>query len=188
MTTATATVERTGDDEQRAIAQVQRGDRAAFSLLVRRHQQRAYAVCRAVVGNHEDAEDAVQEGFLNAFRAIDRFTPGQPFGAWLHRIMVNAARDLRRRRAVRETDELSDAVAAKSEDWGTQISRATLLSAAIASLPERKRSVLVLHDVEGFSHAEIGDMLGIPEGTAKYDLHVARRMLRERLHDPRGDW
>ena len=79
------TVTERPSDEGDLVLSAQRGENAAFSELVRRHQRRAYAVARAIVINHEDAEDAVQEAFLHAFKAIDRFLPDQAFGAWLHR-------------------------------------------------------------------------------------------------------
>src|SRR3954467_12396090 len=79
------------------VIAAQAGNADAFASLVRLHQRRAYAVCRAIVLTHEDAEDAVQEGFLHAFKALDRFLPDQPFGAWLFRIMANASLDLVRR-------------------------------------------------------------------------------------------
>jgi RNA polymerase sigma-70 factor (ECF subfamily) len=91
--------------ERAIVIAAQRGSDDAFTALVRLHQRRAYAVTRAIVLSHEDAEDAVQEGFLHAHRALDRFRPDQPFGAWLYRIMANAALDLVRRRKVRDADE-----------------------------------------------------------------------------------
>lgn len=169
------------DGEAAIIAAVQGGDRAAFSQLVRQHQRRAYAVCRAILANHEDAEDAMQDGFLNAFRAIDTFKVNQPFGAWLHRIMANASRDVRRRRLARPTEELMDTVASSGADVADQVAFGEALERGLAKLTDRQRSVLVLHDVEGFSHVEIGHILGIPEGTAKYDLHVARKAMRAGL-------
>ena len=87
--------------ERALVLAAQDGDATAFAGLVRRHQRRAYAVARAVVLSHDDAEDAVQEGFLHAFRALSRFRPEQAFGAWLHRIVANAALDIARRRKVR---------------------------------------------------------------------------------------
>src|SRR5437660_9923805 len=84
-------------DERALVIAAQRGNSEAFATLVRNHQRRAYAVCRAIVLTHEDAEDAVQEGFLHAFKALDRFLPDQPFGAWLLRVMANAPRGLLRR-------------------------------------------------------------------------------------------
>ncbi|MFI5239677.1 MAG: RNA polymerase sigma factor, partial [Gemmatimonadales bacterium] len=92
-------------DERALTAAAQRGDQAAFGMLVRLHSKRAYAVARAIVTVHEDAEDAVQEAFVRAYQAIDRFNLDQAFGPWLNRIVANAALDLARRRKVRTTDE-----------------------------------------------------------------------------------
>ena len=177
----------TGKPEREYVLAAQRGAHDAFSALVRLHQRRAYAVARAIVLTHEDAEDAVQEGFLHAYRALDRFLPDQPFGAWLYRIMANAALDLVRRRKVREADELTDAVPMPFRDPGEADELRTRLSEALTHLSERQRSVIVLHDVEGFTHGEIGGMLGIPEGTARSDLHHARAALRRLLKDVRSD-
>jgi len=93
--------------EHALVVAAQRGDAESFAALVRLHQRRAYAVARAIVLTHEDAEDAVQEGFLHAFRALDRFLPDQAFGAWLNRIVANAALDITRRKKVRDADALA---------------------------------------------------------------------------------
>jgi RNA polymerase sigma-70 factor (ECF subfamily) len=174
--------------EREVVVAAQAGDAEAFAVLVRRHQRRAYAVARAIVFTHEDAEDAVQEGFLHAYRALDRFRPEQAFGAWLHRIVANAALDLSRRRKVRDADELSEAVASPRgpRDAAERDELRGRLRAGLAGLGARQRAVIVLHDVEGFKHAEIGAMLGIPEGTARSDLHHARAQLRRVLGDVRG--
>lgn len=169
------------EEERQFVLAAQEGDTAAFAQLVRRHQQRAYAVARAVLLSHEDAEDAVQEGFLHAHRALSRFRPDQPFGAWLHRIISNAALDLARRRKVRDTDELVDTHASPFRDPAEADELHDRLRSALTQLPDRQRSVLVLHDVEGYKHAEIGAMLGIPEGTARSDLHHARAAMRSIL-------
>ena len=177
------------DDARRELELViaaKSGDAEAFAGLVRMHQRRAYAVARAIVGTHEDAEDAVQEGFLHAYRALDRFLTGQSFGAWLHRIVANAALDLTRRRRVRDTDELSEVFASPFRDPAIDDELRTRLGAALGTLTERQRSVIVLHDVEGFKHGEIGAMLGIPEGTSRSDLHHARATLRRALADMRS--
>jgi RNA polymerase sigma-70 factor (ECF subfamily) len=174
-------------EEREWILSAQRGDEAAFGELVKRHQRRAYAVARAIVLNHEDAEDAVQEAFLHAFRALDRFRPDQAFGAWLHRIVANAALDLTRRRKVREAEELPDTVASPFHDPAEADDLKRRLREALADLPPRQRAVIVLHDVEGFKHAEIGNTLGIPEGTARSDLHYARARLRDALGDFRSE-
>lgn len=173
--------------ERALVLAAQSGDATAFAGLVRRHQRRAYAVARAVVLSHDDAEDAVQEGFLHAFRALDRFRPEQAFGAWLHRIVANAALDIARRRKVRDADELPESLASPHRDPAEAEELRTRLGAALETLGARQRAVIVLHDVEGYKHAEIGTLLGIPEGTARSDLHHARAALRRLLGDLRSD-
>src|SRR3954470_9761344 len=99
-------------DERALAVAAKAGDRESFGALVRMHQRRAYIVARSIVLTHEDAEDAVQDGFLRAYQALDRFDPGQAFGAWLNRIVANAALDLARRNKVRSAEELSDSTPA----------------------------------------------------------------------------
>lgn len=176
-----------GVTERDLVIAAQRGSEPAFAELVRLHQRRAYTVARAIVLSHEDAEDAVQDGFLHAYRALDRFRSDQPFGAWLNRIVANAALDLVRRRKVRDAEELPDNVAMPFHDPGEADELRRRLSTALTRLSERQRAVIVLHDVEGFTHGEIGSMLGIPEGTARSDLHHARAALRRLLKDVRSN-
>ena len=173
--------------EPALVEAAQRGSTEAFGQLVRLHQRRAYMVARAIVGSHEDAEDVVQDAFLHAYRALDRFIKGQPFGAWVNRITANAAFDLTRRRKVRAVEELPATLANPFFDPAEQDELRTRLSAAVEQLGERQRTVVLLHDVEGFQHAEIGEMLGIPEGTCRSDLHHARNALRRALKNLRGE-
>jgi len=173
--------------ERALVLAAQRGDSAAFAGLVQRHQRRAYAVARAIVLSHDDAEDAVQEGFLHAFRALERFRPEQAFGAWLHRIVANAALDIARRKKVRDADELPETLASPHRDPAVADELRLRLSQALETLGERQRAVIVLHDVEGYKHAEIGALLGIPEGTARSDLHHARAHLRRQLGNLRSE-
>ena len=174
-------------NERMLVIAAQRGEREAFSELVRTHERRAYAVARAIVVNHEDAEDAVQEAFLHAYRALHRFLPDQAFGAWLHRIVANAALDITRRRKVRDADELPETIASPFRDPAEANELRQRLQDALEKLPARQRAVIVMHDVEGFKHAEIGTMLGIPEGTARSDLHYARSYLRGVLGSVRSE-
>lgn len=180
-------IPRPAADERALAVAAQRGDQDAFGELVRRHERRAYGVARAIVTVHEDAEDVVQDAFVRAYQALDRFDVGQSFGAWLSRIVANAALDLARRRKVRTTDELHDGMAGAFRDPGELDELRQRLGEALRTLPERMRSVLVLHDVQGYAHAEIGRLLGIPEGTARSDLHHARHRLRALLHDLHGE-
>jgi RNA polymerase sigma-70 factor (ECF subfamily) len=169
---------RISDEERELVRLAKAGDDRGFAGLVRLHQRRAYAVARSIVLTHEDAEDAVQEGFLRAHQALDRFDPSQAFGAWLNRIVANAALDLARRRKVRNAEELSDSMPSAFRDPAEGSELRERLEAALARLSDRARAVIVLHDIEGFTHAEIGEMLGIPGGTARSDLHHARQKLR----------
>ena len=173
--------------ERGLVLAAQEGSETAFAGLVQRHQRRAYAVARSIVLTHDDAEDAVQEGFLHAWRALARFRPEQAFGAWLHRIVANAALDIARRKKVRDADELHESVSSPFRDPALGAELRERLRTALVTLPERQRSVLVLHDVEGYKHAEIGQTLGIPEGTARSDLHHARAALRRLLGNLRRE-
>jgi len=174
------------DEERELVSLARTGDERGFAGLVRLHQRRAYMVARSIVLSHEDAEDAVQEGFLRAYQAFDRFDPGQSFGAWLNRIVANAALDLARRRKVRTVEELSESIPSPFRDPSEDAELRSRLESALARLPDRARAVIVLHDVEGFTHAEIGELLGIPGGTARSDLHHARQRLRGLLENMRG--
>lgn len=171
------------DAERALVREAQNGSESAFAMLVRSHMRRAYAVARAICATHEDAEDAVQDGFLHAYRALERFRPEQAFAAWLNRIVANAALDIGRRRKVRDSDALPETLSVPVFDPSERSELRHRLGTALGVLPDRQRSVLVLHDVEGYTHGEIGSMLGIPEGTARSDLHHARASLRERLRD-----
>jgi RNA polymerase sigma-70 factor, ECF subfamily len=177
---------RISDEERELVSLARKGDERGFAGLVRLHQRRAYIVARSIVMTHEDAEDAVQEGFLRAYEALDRFDPGQTFGAWLNRIVANAALDLARRKKVRAAEELSESIPAAFHDPAEGGELKERLEAALAQLQPRARAVIVMHDVEGFTHAEIGEMLGIPGGTARSDLHHARQKLRVVLKNLRG--
>lgn len=176
---------RTSDTERDLVAAAQRGDKTAFAGLVEMHQRKAYAIARAIVYVHEDAEDAVQEAFLRAYQALAKFRPDEPFGAWLSRIVANAALDITRRKKIRKAEELSEFHPDRFSDPAEAEELGRRLSLALSELGDRARAVIVLHDVQGYTHVEIAKMLGIPEGTARSDLHHARRQLREMLVDLR---
>jgi RNA polymerase sigma-70 factor (ECF subfamily) len=170
-------------DTELALA-AREGDREAFGELIERHAPAARRVARSILRHREDADDATQDGFYSAWRNLGRFDTGRPFGPWLIRIVINAAQDLRRRRAVRATEPLP-AETATSSTPARSYERAEFgrrVDAALAELPERQRLAVVLFDVEGYSHAEIAQLLGIPVGTARSDLFHGRRALRARLN------
>lgn len=160
------------------------GDSDAFGELVNRHAAAARRLARTVLQNAEDADDAAQEGFLLAWRYLERYDPERPFAPWLMRIVLNAAADLRRKRRVRQTDPIpmaalsSEPSPEQRTDW--RLFRREL-SEALERLPERQRTAVVLFDVEGYSHGEIAELLKIPEGTVRSDVFHARRALRQAL-------
>jgi RNA polymerase sigma-70 factor (ECF subfamily) len=167
------------------------GDRDAFGALVQRHQAAVRRLTRAVTGDAHDADDAAQDAFLSALDRIETYDPSRPFGPWLMRIATNAAIDLVRRRAVRKADALDERAPSRRSSPASDAEAAEVrskLTTALASLPERQRVAVTLFDVEGYSHAEIAGVLGIPEGTVRSDVFHARRTLRVALEafDPRA--
>lgn len=162
---------------------MQGGDLGAFDVLVRRYVRRGFSIAFRILGQREDAEDLVQEAFLAALQAIDAFRPGRPFGPWFHRIVVNRAHNARKARAVRDTEKIPEATASSSspEQDAERADVRRRLSQAMESLTERQRMIVQLFELEGFSGAEIGEILEIPPGTVRWDLHRARKTLRECL-------
>jgi len=171
------------------VRRARRGDEHAFGALVERYQRPAYAVALSVTGRHEDAEDAAQEAFLVALDRLEECRSPDRFGGWLMTIVRNRSKNLVRREALRETDEVPpgarsriptpDRVAETSELRG-------LLKEALMSLPEMQRQIVLLHDLEGWKHREIADRLDLPCGTVRSHLHFARRVLRTALQQVPG--
>lgn len=160
------------------------GDAEAFGLLVDRYAPQVRRVTRAVLPEPADADDAAQEAFLACWRYLGRYDPARPFGPWLIRIAVNAARDVRRRQRSRPTEPLAPELALAQAGPDTTTARAELrtnLDRALAGLPERQRLAVVMFDAEGYSHREIATLLGVAEGTVRSDVFHARRALRAAL-------
>lgn len=145
-----------------------RGDREAFGELVRRHRDRLWAVALRTLSDREDAADALQEALLSAYRSADRFRGESAVTTWLHRIVVNACLDRARRRQARPTMALPEVEtfrwsAVAEPDTDTSLA----VRAALAKLPAEQRVPLVLLDMQGYSVAEIAQLLGVAEGTVK---------------------
>jgi RNA polymerase sigma-70 factor (ECF subfamily) len=166
------------------VERARRGDAAAFEALVRRYYRAAHAVALAVLGNPMDAEDACQDAFLRALERLDRLRQPERFSAWLLQIVRNRARNFRSYRRVRSVLPLEEVRAASDEDTGREAEREELrreLKSALTELSEIQREVVLLHDLEGWKHREIGELLGLSEGMSRQHLMSARRLLRERL-------
>ena len=172
-------------EEAAAIIRVQQGETEQFELLVRRYMRGAFAVAFRLLGHREDAEDVVQEALLAALANIRTFDTTRRFGPWLYRIVVTRGLNFRKSRARRQTESIDrDQFASREPGPAAGAERAALkdaVQAALARLPERQRLVVQLFELDGFSGAEIGAMLGIPAGTVRWHLHEARRSLRELL-------
>jgi RNA polymerase sigma-70 factor (ECF subfamily) len=171
-------------DEAGLIARVLGGDRQAARALYDTHAPRVYRVSYRLAGDEAVAQECTQEAFVRAFQRLDRFRGDAALSTWLTRIAVSVTLNALRRRKrwnARET-ALDDAGELHApEPDGLEIDLRERVTRAIDALPEMYRAVVVLHDVEGYTHGEIGTMLGVPEGTCKTRLFVARRKLREML-------
>lgn len=172
---------RPGVEDEVARAQV--GDLEAFESIYRRYAGWIYAICLRMSADCARAEDLAQEAFVRAWTKLSSFRGDSPFDAWLRRLTVNVVLAERRsagRRRSRETmstDVERFPAAAQSPTCGPGID----LETAISRLPDGARTVFVLHDVEGYRHDEIAELLGVATGTSKTQLHRARKLLREAL-------
>jgi len=175
-----------GDPADRALADrvLATGNEAAFRALYRRHTPALYRLAlRLGAGDEPWAEEVVQRTWIRAVEGLAGFAWRAAFRTWLSGIAVNCARELwREGRNDFDLDSSGEAkvVAALGPDPGDRVD----LERAIAALPPGARQVLVLHDVEGFTHEEIAVMLGIEPGTSKSQLFHARRRMREHLDRP----
>ena len=153
----------------------------AFETLYRSHAARIYALASRMAGSADEGEDLLQEIFLQAFRKLGSFNGDSAIGTWLYRLALNHCLDFVRSKQAKMgkvTDTLdADTSIEPSARRETPIARIDL-ERAIAQLPAGCREAFVLHDIEGFDHREVGDMLGIAEGTSKSQVFKARMKLR----------
>ena len=177
------------------VARARRRDRTAFQALVERYQQRVYAVAYGLLGNRENALDAVQETFIKAYKSLAGFKGKSSFYTWLYRIAVNASIDLGRKESQRDELEFRDEleqdedkggypVAPGSDDPAKELMKKELgdmIENAIAQLPPDQRSAIVLREIEGLSYKEMAEVMQCSEGTVMSRLHYGRKRLQEIL-------
>lgn len=181
--------------ERDLIARAQDGGEEAFAALYELHKRRVYSLCLRMTGDTAEAEDLSQEAFLQLFRKISTFRGESAFSTWLHRLVVNVVLMHLRKRGIQkisidETDNSQDEPVKR--EYGEDdrrllgsVDRVTL-DKAIQELPPGYRSIFVLHDVEGYEHNEIAQIMKCSVGNSKSQLHKARLKLREVLRrDPR---
>ena len=184
-TTATKAV-----TETQQIARAQQGDEAAFEALFSAHKRRVYSLCLRMTGDTAEAEDLTQEAFLQLFRKISTFRGESAFTTWLHRLVVNVVLMRMRKKglpvvSLDEPDTSHDEPVQR--DFGGNDLRLIgsidriRLTRAIESLPHGYRTVFMLHDVEGYEHNEIAQIMNCSVGNSKSQLHKARLKLRDLL-------
>lgn len=184
-TSAIAQISDAGSDEWGLITRTIAGDRLAARTLYDRHARRVHRVVFRICGDEEMARELTQDAFVRAFGQLGKFRGDSAFGTWLHRIAVtvslNAMRTVKRLRQREEPLGDEDHLATPRREADPDLKER--LHAAIDGLPEGLRLTVVLHDVEGYTHSEIGQMLGVAEGTSKARLFEARAKLRVVLAD-----
>jgi RNA polymerase sigma-70 factor (ECF subfamily) len=180
-------------DDLELARRCREGDAAAFEALYRAHAGRLFGLLTRMAGSAQDAEDLLQDVFVQAHRKLASFRGESSLGTWLYRLAVNHCLDHlrgRQSRMARTTDSLDAEDAAEPAAALPALPEAIAridLERAIAQLPHGCRAAFVLHDVEGLDHREVGAALGISEGTSKSQVHKARMKLRVLLRGvPRG--
>ncbi|MDZ7674709.1 MAG: sigma-70 family RNA polymerase sigma factor [Acidimicrobiales bacterium] len=177
------------------MAAAQGGDRDAMDALLRRHQDRMWAICRRLAGNDADAADALQEAMVLVVRRLDSFDGRARFTTWAHRVTTNACLDELRRRNRRPVDGLPDdeddesdrprrTLADDARPVDATVAEQLTVDAALAELPEDFRVPVILRDLGGHDYAEIAEILDIPPGTVRSRIARARRRLGELLGEP----
>jgi len=183
-----STTAKVGDGDS-DVVRAAAGDRVAFERLYRQHVNRVFSLCARMVADRTRAEELTQDVFVRAWEKLHLFRGESSFSTWLHRLTVNVVLNARKsegrqRSRFEETDEESGGIDALPGVVGMPLAPGDLLDleAAIAELPPGARRVFVLHDVEGYKHEEIAEMLGVTSGATKAQLHRARLLLREALN------
>jgi len=186
-----------GISEAQAIGRAQQGEGESFEALYGMHKRRVYSLCLRMTGNTAEAEDLTQEAFLQLYRKIATFRGESAFSTWLHRLAVNVVLMHLRKKglpevSLQETLEPSEEdgpkkdIGANDQVLAGSIDRVNL-ERAIESLPPGYRIIFVLHDIEGYEHNEIAEMMGCSIGNSKSQLHKARMKLRDLLKVVRAE-
>jgi RNA polymerase sigma-70 factor (ECF subfamily) len=177
-------------DDPALLAAVRGGDRRALEELLGRHYDRIHAICRRVIGEARDADDAAQEAMIRIVRGLETFDGRSSFSTWSHRVATNTALDELRRRSRRprlqvvrdEPDEVAaEPVDGHAHDRIDAVAERAAIDQALATLPEEFRLAVVLRDVADLDYAEIADELGVPLGTVKSRIARGRALLADAL-------
>lgn len=167
------------------VAACRKGDRKAQKILYDRLSPKMFAVCLRYMGDRDAAEDILQEGFVTLFSKLDQYGGQGSFEGWSRKIFINTAlMDLRKKDALKESDDLEEAwnMAEKGSDQVQDIGYKELMS-LVRALPAGYRTVFNMAVVEGYSHKEIAQQLGISEVTSRSQLQRARMILQEKIRN-----
>jgi len=177
-------------DDRELIARVRAGDGAAERALYDGHVDRVYRLAYRLAGDADLAQEFTQDTFIRAFERLSTFRGEAALSTWLYSIatsvVLNGLRKVKRFRARAADLEEAGAVGVRRRDAEPDLK--ARLTQAIDALPEGSRTVFVMHDIEGYTHEEIGAALGVETGTSKAQLSRARAKLREALADFAGEW
>jgi RNA polymerase sigma-70 factor, ECF subfamily len=181
----------TSSDDRDLIGRSKKGDPSAFEALVRKYQDRVYNLCRYMLKNPEDAQDAAQDVFLKAYRALKGFRPDSTLYTWIVRITVTTCLDYRRksRREVSRTEPLTEDLPSEEplpEQLYESAEIPRSIQPALQKLPEKLRAAIVLREIEGLSYEEIAEVLHTSPGTVKSRISRAREQLRHLLKKNMG--
>ena len=178
-------------DEAAAIERAKQGDAGAFQALYDKHKRRVYSLCLRMTANVAEAEDLTQEAFLQLYRKIATFRGESAFSTWLHRLSVNVVLMHLRKKglpvvSLEETTQGTEEDSPKKDFGAEDLALAgsidrLQLQKAVNDLPPGYRTIFVLHDVEGYEHNEIAEIVGCSIGNSKSQLHKARMKLRDLL-------
>lgn len=185
----------TDTDERLLIERCKRGERDAFDTLIRAYEKRVYNLAYRLCGHYDEANDIAVDAFLRVYQALRLFRGEANFSTWLFRIVTNVYLDRRKRMRNKQHLSLEEYIELEENSVARQVEdtaptpamaaeareRRDLLQAAIASLPDYQRTMIVLYHTEGMSYEEIAQVLSLPIGTVKSRLNRARLLLREKL-------
>jgi len=182
--------------DREVVDRVRNGETALFEILMRRHNQRVYRAARAILKDESEAEDAMQQAYINAFLHLEQFESRAQFSTWLTRITIYEALARRRKRRPEEPLSINDdeghgpeavsssEISPERQAYSGELAR--LIEDAVDALPESYRAVFMLREVEGLSTLETAEGLGVGEEAVKTRLHRARAMVRQTLSDRLG--
>lgn len=179
--------------DSEVVRRVLAGETALFEILMRRYNQRVYRAVRSIVRNEHEAEDVMQQAYVNAYTHLNQFAERAQFSTWLTRIAINEAYARVRPRALRVINDIDETImneieasTPNPEEQAVASELKTAVEHEIARLPESYRSVLMLREVEGLSTAETAECLDVSEDLVKQRLHRARTTLRDNLYKRAG--